>query len=279
MKLKLQYKEGKLKLDSDDFKKMIEDKYSFDTKMHLMIDHLVNKSNLEKENLEICQVGKFLVLLDENISIKSKNESPDFIIEKDDKIIGLEHETIRNMETVPNIGSIRTIAKISEKYFIENYPDCLTPFKTKYPTCPKMIVDIRFVDDLFSFKKSEVTNCSIEIAQYIASVIKGTDIEKPKFLSSVSVHPHTRVNFIVHTDINKTQGLNNETLNLFIKKKELKVKRYREQSGISEQWLLLVAGSLNRDSYEIEKGFGEVQSDFDRIYLLDDFKGKYYKLK
>lgn len=240
-----------------------------------MIDHLLNANNLDKENLEICQVGKFLILLDEGITIKAKSESPDFILEKENRIFGLEHETIRNMETVPNIGSIRNLVKTTEDYFIETYPNCLTPFKNKHPNCSKMIVDIRFVDDLFSFKKNEVKSLSIKIAKYIASIIKGNETEKPKFISRVSIHPHTRVDFIVGTDINKTETLQHDTLEIFLKKKEIK----REKSGIKEQWLLLVAGSLNRDSYEIEKGFKNIKSSFDRVYLLDDFNGRYFKLK
>ena len=84
---------------------------------------------------------------------------------------------------------------------------------------------------------------------------------------------------MVDNYINKKGLLKDDIVKKFIKKKELKVRSYREKSGIKEQWLLLVAGSLNRDSYEIKKGFDGVRTDFDRIYLLDDFKGKYYKLK
>jgi hypothetical protein len=183
------------------------------------------------------------------------------------------------METVPNIGSIRSLIKMSEEYFIKKYPNHLTPFKTKHPKFPMMIVDVRFINDLFSFKKADSTKISIEIAHYIASVIEEIEIEKPQYISNISLHPHTKVNFTVGTDINKTETLQTESLNVFLKKKESKVKSYREKSGVKEQWLLLVAGSLSRDSYEVKKELEKVQSEFDSIYLLDDFNGKHFKLK
>jgi len=244
-----------------------------------MINQLLDKTNSEQEKLEICQVVKFLNLHDENLIIKYKSESPDFIIENDNKIIGLEHVTIRNIEVVSKIGSVRDLIKKSEKYFIENYPDCTTPFKDKHPTCPNMIVNFEFNEDLFSFKKPEVTNLTIQIAKYIAGLIKGVDIEKPHYLSKVSIHPQTKVDFTVLTDINKREILETQTLKKIIEKKEALVKSYREKSGIQEQWLLLVAGLLNRDSYEIKKDFNRVKSDFDKVFLLDDFEGKYQTLK
>jgi hypothetical protein len=68
MELNLAYKNGKLELSSEDFEMLQKENKSFNTKMHKMVDHLLCEDNLEKENLEICQVGKFLVLLDEDIS-------------------------------------------------------------------------------------------------------------------------------------------------------------------------------------------------------------------
>lgn len=279
MEFKLNYNQGKVNFNPDDLKKLQEEHILFSQKMHLMIDHLLASENSDKEKLEICHVGKFLILLNEDISIKSKSESPDFIIQVKDKTIGLEHETIRNTKTVGNIGSIKSLIQRVEQYYINTFTDSITPFKEKYPNCPNMIVDIRFIDDLFSFKKQESSKLSIEIANYVHSLINGEETDKPHYINRVSIKPHTQVSFIVRTDINKTEKLEFETLKTFIEKKESKVARYKKISKLKEQWLLLVAGSLNRDSFEIENDFNLDKSGFERVYLLDDFNAKYYRIK
>lgn len=219
MEIKANHINGKLSFDSSDFKKLQEEYTSFSQKMHKMIDHILTKDNSQKEELEICQVGKFLVLLDESIEIKEKSESPDFIIQMEGKTIGLEHETIRNKTTVENIGSVRNLVKRVEEYFIKTFPNSLAPFIEEYPNCPNMIVDIRFNDDLFSFKKRESLKLSIEIANYIYSFVNGIDTNKPEYIYRVSISPHTKVNFTVRTDINRTEKLEVEVLDYFIERK------------------------------------------------------------
>ncbi|WP_146194118.1 hypothetical protein [Brumimicrobium oceani] len=268
-----------MNFNPDDLKKIRDEHKLVSQKIHLMIDHLLSNKNSDKEKLEISHVGKFLILLNEEISIKSKSESPDFIIQVKDKIIGLEHETIRNTKTVGNVGSIKNLIQRVEKYYINTFTDSLTPFKEKYPNCPNMIVDIRFIDDLFSFKKQESSKLSMEIANYVHSLINGEETDKPHYINRVSIKPHTQVKYILRTNINKTEKLEFETLKFFIDKKESKVARYKRLSKLNEQWLLLVAGSLNRDSFEIENDFNLDTSGFERIYLLDDFNAKYYRIK
>jgi hypothetical protein len=279
MEIEVNYNQGKMNFNPDDLKNLRDEHMLFSQKMHQMVDHLLVNENSDKEKLEICQVGKFLILLDEDISITRKSESPDFIIQIKDKSIGLEHETIRNKKTVGNIGSIRSLIKKVEQYYINTFTESTTPFQEKYPNCPNMIVDIRFFDDLFSFKKQESSKLSMDVANYVHSLIKGEETEKPDYINRVSIRPHTKVSFIVNTDINKTEKLEFETLKTFIEKKESKVDRYKKISKLKEQWLLVVAGSLNRDSFEIENEFKLDKSGFDRVYLLDDFNAKHYRIK
>lgn len=279
MEFKLNYNQDKVNLNPNDLKELQEEHMLFSQKMRLIIDHLLVSEISDKEKLEIYHVGKFLVLLNEDILIKRKSESPDFIIQVKNKTIGLEHETIRNTKTVRNIGSIRGLIKKVEQYYVNTFAESTTPFKEKYSNCPNMIVDIRFIDDLFSFRKEESSKLSIEIANYVHSLVNGEETDKPHYIDRVSIKPHTQVSFIVRTDINKIEKLEFETLKTFIEKKEPKVERYKEISKLKEQWLLVVAGSLNRDSFEIENDFNLDKSGFERVYLLDDFNAKYYRLK
>ena len=66
-----------------------------------------------------------------------------------------------------------------------------------------------------------------------------------------------------------------------ILKKEEKLEQYIRNCN-SPIWLLLVTGNLKNSSYYIEDtqllSFF-IHSKFDKIYLLEDFKGKLYRLK
>ena len=63
------------------------------------------------------------------------------------------------------------------------------------------------------------------------------------------------------------------------KKKERKIAAYKA-SGIEKQWLLIVIGSAGESSYEVEGKIEiELKTDFDKVFILEDFKSKLYELK
>jgi len=64
-----------------------------------------------------------------------------------------------------------------------------------------------------------------------------------------------------------------------IKKKEKKISSYRENSG-NIQWLLIVIGSNGESSYNMNKTIEvDIKTEFDKVYVLEDFNNKLYELK
>jgi len=69
-------------------------------------------------------------------------------------------------------------------------------------------------------------------------------------------------------------------INNYIQKKEAKFNQYREASGLERQWLLLVSG-IGSDSFNIEdvELCEEIESQFEHIYLLEDFEARVTEMK
>jgi hypothetical protein len=59
--------------------------------LELIIKPFLSKKIGKKQRVELCQVGKFLTLLDYYPHIVKHCASPDFIISYNGQIIGLEH--------------------------------------------------------------------------------------------------------------------------------------------------------------------------------------------
>jgi hypothetical protein len=67
----------------------------------------------------------------------------------------------------------------------------------------------------------------------------------------------------------------------FINNKESKRLKYISNTGLNEQWLLIVIGSLSQSSFEIDDNFDDnfsIKSGFDRIFILEDFRGRLFEL-
>ncbi|MDM1035328.1 hypothetical protein HXZ91_12770 [Myroides odoratimimus] len=81
-----------------------------------IINPIIEKFNLpQKEILEVCQIGKFVYKIDCEINIidKPKPPRPDFIIEYDSKLVGLEHTRIFS-DNAGNYNRTKSIIEYSE---------------------------------------------------------------------------------------------------------------------------------------------------------------------
>ncbi|EHO13223.1 hypothetical protein [Myroides odoratimimus] len=62
------------------------------------------------------------------------------------------------------------------------------------------------------------------------------------------------------------------------KKTRLKVYQ-KEEIEISEYWLVLLIGSLSSASYDLKENESyEMQSEFDRVYLMTDFDAEIIRI-
>jgi hypothetical protein len=233
------------------------------------IGKFIQEDDPYQRSLELCQVGKFLSLFDDQkIEIIEKFESPDFILSVYDKRIGLEHCLILNEKNVKQVQSLTNIFKLAENEFENNYPRI------------KLLANCWISTDYLIFKQKHKKQLIKQIVDYIYGMTQKSSITKPDFLDDVMLSKHSGVSFSPNYNISNIEVLDSSTILKAIHKKESLVDWYIEKSGLHEQWLLLVAGQISPDSYRIEDlVFTLNESKFERIYLLDDYKSIIYKIK
>ena len=65
----------------------------------------------QKKIIELCHVGKFLMLLGEHSTIVRLSETPDFIVSVKGEQIGLEHQIVIDPESKEREGFIEVCGK------------------------------------------------------------------------------------------------------------------------------------------------------------------------
>lgn len=222
-----------------------------------------------KQGIELCQVGKFLSLLDFPTTIVERRESPDFIISYNGELIGLEHESILDEKVASSYRSVSDLFNDAAKLFSNKYPDI------------KILVNIYLSVDRLVFKKHERAVLIDEIIDFISNYINDSETIKPDFIDRLSVSKHSRVNFVYNPGAHYVESLNEERLMSAIEKKENKIADYIQKSNIQKQWLILTTGTYGPDSFEYGDSPFQINitSNYDRIYLLEDFNSVLWKIK
>jgi hypothetical protein len=66
-----------------------------------------------------------------------------------------------------------------------------------------------------------------------------------------------------------------------ILKKEVLLNKYKSNTSLDKQWLLVVIGATSPDSFEYgdEPILLGVKSNFDNVYVMEDFNAKIWKIK
>ncbi len=219
--------------------------------------------------LETCHVAKFICQLDKNIEIARKYESPDFILKWGSRIIGLEHEILVNNESKQKEGSLEDLFKGLEKEYRKINPD------------KKLLLTI-YPHPYLTFRKVDKPSISKEIMFLLEGFINHNLLPENNYIDRLTRMPHSHLDFSCNLGAWWRRNLDIETLNNAIKKKEKKISEYRANSGINEQWLLIVIGSTGESSYEFEtiESFQNVKgTNFDKVYLLEDFQANLYEVK
>ena len=238
--------------------------------LEIIIRPFLTDNLSEKQKIEICHVGKFLTLLEGKIEIVERSESPDFIISFNGEMIGLEHERIINTSNKKNIKSK------SEFFF-----NAAKIFKTKYPGY-NVLVNFWLEDLKFEWKKNEAPKLWDQIADYIYSQInKDTLGLKPEFIDDILIMNHNKVCFKYNEGPYYVNNIEKKLLFEAIQKKESKLNNYKYNSKLEKQWLLIVIGETSADSYEFEEDHDtiEIKTDYDKIFLMEDFNCKLREIK
>lgn len=225
-----------------------------------------NQSDYQKQ-LEICQLGKLLVTYFPEFSIEEVREKPDFIISDGKKRIAIEHQTILDPATKSYQGFYENIFHIAERDLRNE------------SSLPNFLANCYLKDNL-SFKNSDKKMLIQLIKDIVTEYVLNDTLVENSLISEIFKMPHSKKNLNANFGAFMVTDLDAETLVDFIIKKEDKVKSYKQNTGL-EQWLLLVTGGASEYSFDIEKPIEnlDINSGFDKIYLMADFDNELYEIK
>ncbi|MBA6316896.1 hypothetical protein [Cellulophaga baltica] len=237
-----------------------------------VINSILNDYDLEKkEVLEVCQIGKFVEIIDAEIQIidKPKPPSPDFIINYDGQKIGLEHTQIYSADRSRYL-KIKTLLGNAEQKFKKKYKD------------ENLIASISFKNDQFDYKQKDKPKLAEKIADYVHWTKNRIEFKLPNFITEITTTKHDQVSFwFDEENWNTAEYLSKERLHAEILKKEPKIQEYKNSDqNLSEYWLVLMIGSLSSVSYKLNESENyKMDSEFNRVYLMADFDASIIRIK
>lgn len=217
--------------------------------------------------LEVCHVGKFLMFFNNKIQIDQLFEQPDFILVNESRVkIGLEHQLIIDPKSKEREGFFENIFSKAELE-IQSEKDM-----------PNFLANC-YIKPYTNFKLQEKKKL-VEIIKAVIKeyVLNENFIENP-IIDRISKMPHSHKNITANLGGWWYKNVNSELILNGIKKKEKKINEYRKNS-VDEQWLLLVLGTTGESSFEMDKSLNlNPKTDFNKVYILEDFNNKLYEIK
>lgn len=220
----------------------------------------VYREDLEEfKQVELANAGRFLLTIDENARVVDLPDYPDFIVELGGERFGLEHRVIRN-DAQQLVGSLQDLIAVAGEEIAWRRHDA------------KILVNV-YVKPIW-IRKAQRKATAEAIVDYILSVYEDAPIALPGCLNKILVLPDKRGPRLVYNPGVYTQAdVMIESLLEAIENKNVKLLQYKENSGLDNQWLLLVIGENGPASNEIFEDFeldAEIEAGFDRLYIYED---------
>ena len=232
----------------------------------------IDKANrdYDKKSLEICHTSKFLKLLNRNLYIYIVGERPDFILETDNQnYIGLEHEVLIDYEAKEKEGAFKDLIKSVETAFKINHPD------------EKIHVNV-VVNPDFKFRKKDKSSLVDRLSSMIEHCVYNDRFIENDLVRRLSWSKHTGLDFTCNLGAWFQKSLKSSQIIDSIKKKEEKRLEYISNTGITDQWLLIVVGSLGESSFIVDSRLDYdfiVETGFDKVFLMEDLNSILFEIK
>lgn len=259
------------KIDIEKLKKQIETFRKESAEVGKVINPILDNFNMNKQEvLEVCQIGKFAYKIDSEIKIVDKPQppNPDFIIELDNKFIGLEHTQILTNDA-KRYFRVKTLLDYAEQIFKQKYPNI------------NVHATISVKNDEWNYSQKEKPKLAEQIADYVQLTRLETGFDLPENITKISTTSHSQVSFSYIEKKWQAEYLKKERLKTEIEKKETKIPKYNTgEKQLTELWLVLLLGSLSSVSYKLNESENyQMESKFDRVYLMADFNSKILRVK
>ena len=260
-----------MRINIEDLKQQIADFKKESAELGKIIHPIVEQFELNKQELlEVCQIGKFTFKVDSQIKIIDKPQppNPDFIIEFSDKLIGLEHTQVLTPDA-SRYFKVKTLLDYAEQIFEEKYPGV------------KVHATISIQNDAWDYRQKDKPELAEKIADLVQWTMCGLEFDLPDQITEIRTSRHSQVSFTFKEKNWEADYLTRERLKVEILKKESKISGYqRSEKKLAELWLVLLIGSLSSVSYELYESVNyEMNSKFDRVYLMADFDARIIRVK
>lgn len=257
-------------INLEDVKKLVDDFKKEKDGLGKVINPIIEKYDLpKKEVIEVCQIGKFVYKIDSELQIidKSKPPNPDFLIQHQSKLIGLEH-TRMFTENAQAYHKIETLIQYAQDVYSLKYDN-------------NVLAEISILNDELDYKQNEKKQLATEIADFVYNYKYNLKATKPDFISEIRTTSHTQISFSYREKNSSSPYLTLDKLKSEVNKKERKIDNYKQSdSSISEFWLVLLIGSLSSATYQLDESTDyRMESLFDRVYLMTDFEAEIVRVK
>lgn len=225
---------------------------------------------------ELIDIGKFLISLNTPCSIHIPEKPlpyPDFIINRANKRIGIEHTRILNTGSQIFIKNIRQILKSAEQILrsIDSNLNQVVNLGFNYQVG---VINKKSLSDS-TLTKAEKDSLAHLVSSFVYAHLESKNATKPDFIDQIqfstdSVHPLS-IN-LIENYIGKTEF--ESLLSERLLSKEGKHAAYSTICGFDELWLVIILNGVTvASSYMIDSSALEnsIESNFNRIFLFDTF--------
>lgn len=246
----------------------------------------MNRKQKEDEKLDIQPLVEYLHI---RLDAICDSESPDFILQYNDKIIGIEHTSIcPSVKYNDKSRSLATICKIKRKAAIKAYEIILAERNEN------ILIDVKFkykaywnnekhhtfrtkvINEIESLRNTEANKFQS------GSMVSSSDSVKTEYIESIQlVLDHFPVPMVCDFSLQHINKITQEDLDFCVNKKCKKLTQYKQLEKnivICEYWLVVTI-NLN-EPYEFWNAPYSVPKEcgYSRIFLLQYGKVKELKL-
>ncbi|HWK07049.1 MAG TPA: hypothetical protein VNS58_25620 [Puia sp.] len=196
---------------------------------------------------------------DDDWKIIEMRESPDFIIEVKGERIGLELTGIYDQGVVAQVSKRGQVCARAEHDLREAHPEMTG------------LINVFF--DSEKSKDVPARGMALELTNYLAAVMTGGQPEKPAFLLNVDIKPQAALQIALAENY-FVKNIDTGVLDDLIAQKESKIDKYKENTGLSQIWLLVIIDGVSEKSAPVitPEMLPQRKFVFDKVIIYDSFK-------
>jgi len=206
------------------------------------------------------------MFFENHYKIESVFEEPDFIICSEKQRIGLEHQILIDNQSKEKEGFLENIIKLAEKEL------------RQMRNMPNFFANI-YLNPSFYGKINEKQKLVKSVVQIIRTYFQTGELVDNEIIEDIHIMEHSQISLAPNLGGWIQKNINEDLIRKAVSKKEEKISNYINNTNLP-QWLLIVVGGVGESSYEIEKQFMiSLETKFDKVYILEDYKLNLFELK